>query len=67
MKPKQGALKMLHCWNTLPDRAPAHHLCGRLDKLVKGGWAPRLAHFNRLTAFVWLEPTAQGASKPVSE
>jgi hypothetical protein len=67
MKPQEGAVKMLHCWNTLPDRAPTHHICERLDDLIKAGWAPRLAHFNRSNAFIWLEPTQQPAPKPVSE
>ena len=56
MKPQQSAAKMIHCWNTVPDQAPSHHLSHRLEDLLKRGWAPRLAHFNRSSAFVWLEP-----------
>ena len=56
MKPQQSAFKMIHCWNTVPDQAPSHHLSHRLEDLLKRGWTPRLAHFNRSSAFVWLEP-----------
>jgi hypothetical protein len=64
MNSQQSALKMIHCWNTVPDQAPSHHLSPRLEDLLRQGWAARLAHFNRSSAFVWLEPRVQSESKP---
>jgi hypothetical protein len=65
MMSQKSAVKIIHCWNTVPDQAPSHHLSPRLDDLLRQGWAPRLAHFNRSSAFVWLEPSIQSESEPL--
>jgi hypothetical protein len=48
-------IKILTCWNTLPDRTAAHCMMGRINELVAHGWLCRLGHFAKDRATLWVQ------------
>jgi hypothetical protein len=52
-------VKLLYCWNRVPETLAAHHLSDRLHQLLQEGWICRMAYFGREQAMVWVEPKLQ--------
>jgi hypothetical protein len=49
------SVKILHCFSTLSETKPIHHVAPRMTELTAEGWSTRYGRFNEVHAVVWFE------------